>query len=173
MSHDQSNPQGQPPQNQTMSQPPPQGQPDSQQPKTKPPGQSMIKVCGILFTIFGVGSLGNLMQSISSDDFAILPSNWQTYLYASLAICVVVIASGIIGIALSGKKEKATLIVAVGFALIALRVIDAIWAFVVISDVRHFLEADPTPTIVGAAVLGCVLPILYVIGGNARKKAPF
>ena len=138
-------------------------------PPSSAPGQSMIKVSGVILTIFG--ALGLILGFIALAGLSLLGSLGEALMLLTiyeLVMAALTLTFGICGISFAPRKEKASAVIALGVTLIALRVIDLIWGIVVVSQFSGTLGAN---TIVGV-LLGCVLPLLYIVGGNARKKSP-
>jgi len=133
------------------------------------PGKTMIRVSGIIMTVLGglalIVSFG-LLGSLNGW----YPDSWKAVIAYELFVTAVMLAFGITGIALAVKINKAMLIMSFGITLIALKVIDMILAFSILG--RYMSGAYTSQFFVGIAG-GIVLPILYIIGGNIRKKAQY
>jgi len=137
------------------------------QPKAKLPGQTMIRVSGILLTIFGGIAAPVMVAALDAVDTLgrLVPDSYKTYLGFSALMAIAALVVGIIGIALASKKDKAGLIIGCGVTLIVLRGIDLIWA---LSAFGNLVEGST----VFFALAGLTLPILYIVGGNKLKSAP-
>ena len=101
----------------------------------------------------------------SSRTLGISADSYRTLLLFETLVAVLILAFGIAGIIFAAKKEKAQTVVAFGGILIVLRIVDLVWAMSVMGDKLN-------PSIILGVILGCVLPLLYIIGGNKRKNAP-
>ena len=167
----------QPPQQ--YGQPPPQqyGQPPQQYGQPVPgqyggayvkpvlPGKAMIRVTGILLTIFGaiaVISVASALIAISSTYLSYVVSTGQLLL--SLLSSLITLCIGILATAWAPKKEKANVLFIVGIILLALHVIDLIMTIATPGMFTGFA--------IFTGLLGLVLPILLVVGANTRKNAP-
>jgi hypothetical protein len=172
------------PQNQQMPPPqyPQQGQyPPPQYPnpygkQMKPAGQTMIKVVGILLVIFGAFELIGFDRTITLNEHTI-ESNNGIYVLTGLAM----LACGIIGIVCHKKKDKAPLVVGCGIGLLVLLVVCTFAAMLPLrAEVERLSQASGTDlsgmfmviTVLGA-LINCILPLLFIIGGNKRKNAEF
>jgi len=149
---------------------PQHGQPQYAQPyyprPPSPPGEKMIMISGIIMTVFGaiaVLIVFFLFAAISQMWF--IPDYYYLYVSFSMIMATLTLAFGIAGIPFSKRAEKANTIIAFGVTIIALRIIDVILGFVMNSG-----GADLTMTIVLSLTFGIPLPLLYIIGGNIRKK---
>ena len=119
-------------------------------------------VTGIILTVFGALGFFITLGSLGLSDY--LPDGWGALLVFELLTALLTLVFGIMGIVFASKKDKASVVMAFGGTLIALKVIDLIWAMGVMGE---YLDAS---TIFGV-LAGCVLPLLYIIGGNTRKNA--
>ena len=156
-------PQYQQPQYQQPQYPQPYGTPPSFA-SAKRPGKTMIMVAGIIMTVFGGVSV--LINASAYAAASILFGGLSALLLFELAVSALMLAFGICGIVMAPKRERASAIMGFGVTIIALRLIDLIWAISILGDLVEY------STIVGVFA-GCALPILYIVGGNLRKKASF
>ncbi|MCL2817780.1 MAG: hypothetical protein FWD39_05280 [Clostridiales bacterium] len=145
-------------------------------PPPPPPGRGMIKVTGILLIIFGgLGIFGAIavlsllwavpeVGDIIKDEFgpAVI-----TYMFYALIVTAIYLAFGIIGMNNAGKAAKAQIVVNMGIILIALQAIDFIIQ-ITFPEVRFDSEL---PSVIVGALIGLVLPVLYVVGGNMNKNS--
>jgi len=171
----------------------------------------MVKVSGILLTIFGsIGLLGMIITfSMFAIMFAALSNlnitigqnaygTFFAYMLYSLVCTILTFSFGIYGIGNGGIARKGNTIVCMGIILIVLQVItlfasiflynyifDSIYSSIT-DTTRLFTQSDlnlynslrsgsfftGTNAMSAAinAAIGCVLPILYVIGGMNSKK---
>ena len=132
------------------------------------PGKTMIRVCGILLTTFAsIGFIVNIFVMIAmfgTSAYSHLSSPMQYIAVYETFVSFAMLAGGIIGIALAEKKDKATLIMCVGIAIIALRIIDVICLVL-------FATAIVSAATIFGIIFGCILPLLYIVGGIQRKNA--
>ena len=134
-----------------------------QQIKPARPGKNMILVSGILLTI--LGAIGILINISAIDVISgYVPSGWELLLYFEIFISFITLAFGITGISLCSKKESALIIVGFGAALIVLKTVDLIWALAMFSS---YISSSQ----ISGVIIGCVLPLLYIIGGSIRRNA--
>ena len=151
----------------------------------KPPGRTMIKVVGILMTIFGgcifFANISNLTE-ISDLKKMMFISDWvgklSSLIVYEMIVSMFMVAFGICGIVMASKREKASIIMGFGITLIALTLGDLGWGFSILNDIKETagiygvaIAESVNSTVVANAVFGCVLPILYIVGGSIRKKA--
>ena len=133
--------------------------------RQKRPGETMIMVSGILMTILsGLGLVMALIilplaaGSIGSGD-----EEMTNFLIYELISIILTLAFGIAGISISSKKASAPAVIGFGMALITLRILFLVW----VNNVTY----DMPPAIVVYCVLGCLLPLLYIVGGSIRARA--
>ena len=140
----------------------------------KLPGQTMIRVSGILLTIFGaiamfitIAAFG-LLETANNYTYgvarAVVSDSLQYLLVFEIIMAICTCVFGIVGIALASERGKGGLFIGLGVSLIGLRLIDFIWG---VSAYGDHLGGS---LYFGAAV-GLVLPILYIVGGNKLRKA--
>jgi hypothetical protein len=142
------------------------------------PGKGMLKVTSILLIIFGaiavffnlftvacsaaltsVGSqLTEELGSVANDAVAAV-SSWALILsIAALILGVAELVFGIMGVKKSADPAKAGFFVMAGIVMCALYLVDIVVSTILVSF----------PVL---SVVGFVLPILYIVGGNMNKKA--
>jgi hypothetical protein len=136
------------------------------------PGKKMIKVTGILMTIFGSFAFIMTMMTLAAVEtlFGYAAGGSVTgVLVFELLMAGAMLAFGIVGIVSAKDPAKGMMIVVFGIILIVARVIDFGWAMAVYNDmgVADQLGASLVSGVIG----GCVLPILYMVGGNIRRKS--
>lgn len=125
-----------------------------------PPGKVMIMVVGIIMIVFSFFSFLTtlaLMPSLGKFGGGYIP-----LMIFELALAGCTIAFGIIGLINAGKAAKAQNIINMGLLLCALIVIDLIAGAIV---------ASVNAAVVFFVMLGLVLPILLIVGGNQNKKS--
>ncbi len=140
--------------------------------KTPQPGRKMIKVTGILMTIFGgIGVITGLSGIAGMDSLFgyLLGGSVVAVLVYELLAAGVMLAFGIAGINFSKSPAKGMTVVVFGIILIVLRVIDFGWAFAVFNG--YNVLDDFGASLFGGMIGGLVLPILYMVGGNIRKNS--
>jgi hypothetical protein len=173
----------QPQPQQYYQQPQPQYQPQYMQPP-KLPGQTMIKVSGILLTIFGafaiIIGIGNL--AVMAELQRQLNRYGESIPYVLLVIFGFVsagltLAFGIAGIVSACKPERGMMVLAFGAVLIGIQLLNIILsliAFMPLLD-NHRIDSAVVMGLIVAAIFGgavnCTLPILYVVGGSKLKKS--
>jgi len=124
----------------------------------------MIKVTGILMTIFGAIALVLSIAAVGALSW--LGGSVTALLYFELIATIAYVAFGIMGIVMCGNREKGSLIMTLGIIILLYKIIDLIWAIAVFGP-------DIGSSTVFGAIFGFILPILYIVGGNTRKKADF
>ena len=125
------------------------------------PGKSMIRTIGILMTIFGVFALGITIYALDIAYYYLMG-----ILYFELVGTLLILAFGIAGITIAGKREKGGTVVVFGIIIILYRVIDVIWSIVLFSDRRIAVAG----TFYLSSIFGLILPILFILGGNMNRK---
>ena len=124
----------------------------------------MIRVAGILMTILGVIAFMITISALSvSYSYGDL---YTALLYFELVGTALTLAFGISGIAMAANKEKGGTIKVFGIIILAYRVIDLVWFIGAFND--NFMSFS---SIIASGIIGCVLPILYIIGGNTAQAA--
>ena len=126
-------------------------------------GKTMIKVSSILLIVFGgllfFGMIGALTSYVSNRLEAI-------YTF-ELSMGVLTLSFGIVGTVVASKKERASMIIGFGIALVALYAVDFIWGIGFLGS--YYFDG---PSIV-FSIAGLVLSILLIVGGNTRRNASF
>jgi len=139
-----------------------------QPPKPPRPGRVMIMVVGIILTVFGAFSflidLGLLLNVPNAANY--MPSGYTEILIYEFLMAAVSLAFGIAGIIFAPHKNKAAFVIGFGITLTVLRLVDIFWGIAVLGSYI------PIATTVGS-ILGCSLPILYIVGGYMRKNAQY
>jgi len=147
-------------------------------------GMKMIKVSGILMVIFGgLGALFGIGAFLASLTGSMLYDPvQQIFAIISTAASIYI---GVYGIQNADKTEMAQNIVIMGVILLALRIVGVVTSIFQIMSLDPFASLDPEiaefaypifivslviGTVIGAA-FACVLPILYIVGGNMNKKS--
>lgn len=141
--------------------------------KKSAPGQKMIKVTGILMTIFGgletmdmasyLDSTENFGSNVSA--LTLAGGGFSSLLLFELISALATLGFGIAGIVLSKNRAKASTVTLFGVVLIALRVV----IFGLSISSRNVYPVFRSAGYVNL-ILSSVLPILYIVGGSIRKK---
>ena len=147
-------------------------QPFMQQPypqyeqKSKPPkGKTMIFVTGIIMIVFGsIALLATVSVLIGLNGF--FSSILTSLMIYELLVGALTLIFGIAGVVNTGKEIKANSIITMGFILLMMRIIDTVATGIILSDIG----ASILSAILGS-MLGYVLPILYIVGGNMNKSS--
>ena len=164
-----------------------QYQPQYQQ-TAKLKGSTLVKVVGILMTIFGpIGIIVSIYSfttvralfALSDGLFSMVPGFDEVgdalygasgispgLLYASIALSavgsIILLIAGILGIKNHNNKEKAGTLIVLGVIIIAVNVI---------SSVLSGIGGNFTATNIVGLLLGAVIPVLYIIGAMQNKKS--
>jgi len=138
----------------------------------KPRGISMIFVTGILLTVFG--SIVVLLDLFVILIGAMMGTVISPIYFIELLANAASLGFGIYGIRYAADQARANNIVVIGIVLIILKVIYTLIMmnmFVpsVLGDVER--AAFMIGMFLGL-LFSCVLPVLYIVGGNIRKNAP-
>lgn len=147
-------------------------------------GSKMLKVCGILFIIFGAISVvvsilavigaaagieaannyaaqGYNMDSLTASAGIVLGAVIAAAIFSLVGSALELVA-GILGVKNWKKPEKATVCVVFGIIVLALTVISLILAIIG--------GGTSTGAIVVSIISGLALPVLYLIGALQLKK---
>ena len=150
-------------------------------------GSTLVKVVGILMTIFGpLGIIASIysfttiraLLAFSDGLFSMFDEFGGSsaiygaaglspgLLYASIALSAVgsimLLIAGIMGIKNHNNKEKAGTLVILGIAIIAINVL---------SSVLAGIGGNFSATSIVGLLLGAVIPVLYIIGATQNKKS--
>lgn len=104
--------------------------------------------------------------SITTLSAAGVLSSLRAILYFEVTGATLLLIFGIIGTAIASKRERGGVVIAFGVILIIFRIIDIIWAAIVLGT------AMQTSVIIGA-IAGFVLPLMYIGGGSMNKKSKY
>ena len=165
------------------------------------PGEKMVRVPGILFTIFGAINVLSSLNSLATcglaehflDGFSGVASG-PTAISNIFHLCTAVLTLifGIMGIVNSKKPHRATSIIVMGILLLCIQAAGAVINFTIIipwidssdfyalfRDIDYFMS-DMIITMVRnivigvtifGTIVGCILPTLYIVGGSKLKKS--
>lgn len=146
------------------------------------PGRKMIKVSGILMTIFSscallvalsglafsaaVTEMDGFFGDYFNDYFG--PSVYSEAFFSSMLTMLLssglMLAFGIMGIAFSKKPERGTAVMVLGIIMLALLVISTGLSLT-------YSNGMIVSMVMTNIISGSVLPILYVVGGYRRRKS--
>lgn len=130
------------------------------------PGKNFLFVVGILYIVFGVFGIIISVAGLATADFwdRTLPTaigmSWSVYYTMALPGCLFHIIVGIMGVKNRTRLEKASMLRVLGSIDIGLVILGTIFVFFVFSGAFAVLTAFFT------LALGCVLPILYLVGAQ-------
>ncbi len=134
-------------------------------------GSTFLKVTGILMIIGGAvaliveivaaSSLSFVIALAAAVDVTISGGLLMIAIILSLVGAIIQLIAGIIGVANSGKPEKAGVCIIWGFIVIAVFVVSTILTLIGYPESFSFFNL----------ILGLVLPVLFVTGGFLNKKA--
>ena len=130
-------------------------------------GKTMIRVAGILMTIFGLVAF---IIAIAALEYASwLGGSYAALIYLELIGTGMILAFGITGIAVAANKERAGMILTFGIIILIYKVIDIVMAIVILESYYVSIESS----VIFSAIFGFILPILYIVGANTRKKSQY
>ncbi len=124
-------------------------------------GMKLLKVTSIILIIFG--ALGTLINLLALSALSNVASSARVLFIYEILAGFLPLIFGIIGVRMAADKSKAHLFIIFGIIMVVVRIVDIVWALSVLNTVE-------TSTIFGA-ILGCTLPVLFIVGGFIRKKA--
>lgn len=125
-------------------------------------GKVLLTVTGVLFFIGGIASLISCFQSLSLIRW--FGAGFIVLLLFEALYGVALLIGGIGGVVFSGKPDKSDLLILIGIAIFVLKIIDWILAAIILGG----LISTVTFT---SAFIGCITPVLYVIGAYKNKTA--
>ncbi len=149
------------------------------------PGRKMIKVSGILMTIFSsialfslitVLAMAPVIEEVMDDAEFFFRDFFDAYNYSyeiefpfaavigGIFTSGMMLAFGIMGIAFSKKPERGTAVMVLGIIMLALLVIST---GLTLTDSNGMIGSMVMTNI----ITGSVLPILYIVGGYRRRKS--
>lgn len=137
------------------------------------PGKKIIKVVGILLIIFGgIGAIIGIIALLGGLALTAFLGGLAVFVILAGVFTIVLaalnIVFGINGVKHCDNAAKAQAIITMGIVLIVLRVIDVILTIVINSATG----SDPvSASLISSVLFGCVLPVLYIVGGNKNKQA--
>jgi len=146
------------------------------------PGEKLIKVVGILLTIFGgIGVLSNVSAfAVFFEMPWLYPDLYEYYLYFSVAITVITLSFGIVGICVAKNPRSGGVIIAFGALLLLIHLADSIWSYMSFGDILLYAFGDLGDfidveglmlfSVIFGFIISAVLPILYIVGGIRRMK---
>jgi len=127
----------------------------------------MIRVTGILMIVFGSIALVATVSVLSGMIGSFMSALTALMIY-ELLMGALTLVFGIAGVMNARKVTKAQSIITMGVTLLVIRIIDTIATSVILIDLSN-LNAVELSSIFGS-MLGYVLPILYIVGGNMNKR---
>jgi len=137
------------------------------------PGKNFLKVTGILYIIFGaLGVLGaftgifitEVVDAVGLGN-VVDTDSWTVFYLVGLVGSGFQIFIGIMGIANCTNLVKAPLLKVLGGIDILYVIVNAFLGFVI------FTGAIGGATAIVSLMIGCVLPILYIIGAHKNSQA--
>jgi hypothetical protein len=144
--------------------------------KVVEPGRKMMKVSAILMVVMGgYGFLFSIplrnSWSVALKNFGFLFSyDFIPPIVFAAAIMLLSIVFGILGIAYSKNPNKAGSVIVMGIVLLFLQVVCILWgAFGITRDINILYGSFIFE--IGMMLDTIVLPILYIVGGNKRRKS--
>ena len=135
-------------------------------------GKVLLMVTGILTLIGGIVSVVTLLGSLGAMNYISAGLAWlgistgafYGYVVFDFVAAAILLITGIVAIANSGKPAKADLVFKLGIATIICRIVDWIWGSALVGGYVQVV----TPLNV---VLGLIVPVLLLVGASMNKKS--
>ena len=141
-------------------------------------GKTILKVVGILFIIFGAisviisllalvggAALAGASGMLEGADAGMVAAGGAIVIVAgvvALIQSVIDLIAGILGVKNCDKPEKAQTCFILGVVIIVIAII---------SDIFAFISSGVNASTIISALIGLVLPVLYVVGANKNKQS--
>jgi hypothetical protein len=132
-------------------------------------GKTLIKVAGIIMIVLGaiaaigcigIIALGGAVVAYSSE--VVGGGALALVGVIGLIVALIELVFGILGVKFCDKPEKAQVIIVIGAVLVGLQVISLIISLV---------TGGSSGATLAGSVVGCILPILYIVGGLKNKES--